>query len=342
MTTNMHSPDPESSPNNTLGFDEFIGILVAFLTIGMILFWTFSRKNPNWNLTGLISPSPTSSASPIIPVIPEQPEIPFLLPGVKPIVTPSPTDKHSFLDDLFPQTLNVPPDEAWSKTEQPSFSPPITGTKQSRVTIPSEKLPTIPPPIAFTDVPGDFWGGRFINILSSRGMIKGFPDYSFRPNQPVNRAEFAAILQQAFDKRDGGNSTNFKDIPPEFWAISAINRSIAIRFLKGYPDQSFKPDQKIPRVQVLVALVSGLNLKIPSSPEKVLSVYKDAKDIPKYAIDKVAAATENRLVVNHPDPQVLAPNQEATRAEVTAMVHQALVRMGRLQPIESPSIVKTP
>ncbi|MBW4627642.1 MAG: S-layer homology domain-containing protein [Brasilonema octagenarum HA4186-MV1] len=339
--TNMRPPDPESSPNNTLGFDEFIGILVAFVTIGIILFWTFSRKNSNWNFTGLISPSRTSSGSPIIPAIPEQPAIPFILPGAKPTVTPSPTEKHTFLDDLFPQTLNVPPEQAWSQSQEPSSFPRTTTTEQSRVTA-SEKLPTIPPPIAFTDVPGDFWGRRFIDILSSRGMIKGFPDYSFRPNQPVNRAEFAAILQQAFKKADAGNSISFKDIPPKFWAIPAINRSIATGFLKGYPDESFKPDQKIPRVQVLVALVSGLDLKVPSSPEKVLSIYKDAKDIPKYAIDKIAAATENRLVVNNPDPEVLAPNQEATRAEVAAMVHQALVQTGRLQPIESQSIVKTP
>ncbi|MBW4632641.1 MAG: S-layer homology domain-containing protein [Iphinoe sp. HA4291-MV1] len=335
----MHPSDPESSPNNTLGFDEFIGILVAFVTIGIILFWAFSRKNANWNITGLMSPSQTSSASPIIPVTPEQ-VVPFILPGVKPTVIPSPTDEKTLKGEL-PPVSNLDPNQQL-QAEEPSSSSPITTKEQSRVVTPSEKLPTIPPPLAFTDVPAEFWGRRFIDVLSSRGIIKGFPDYSFRPNQPVNRAEFAAILQQAFDKRNGGTSTNFKDISAEFWAIPAINQSITTGFLKGYPDKTFKPEQKIPRVQVLVALVSGLNLKVPPSPAKVLSIYKDAKDIPKYAIDKVAAATENRLVVNNPNPQVLAPNQEATRAEVTAMVHQALVRMGKLQPIESQSIVTAP
>ncbi|WP_211176042.1 S-layer homology domain-containing protein [Brasilonema sp. UFV-L1] len=342
----MNPSDPESSPNNTLGFDEFIGILVAFATIGVILFWSFSRKNSNWNFTGLTSPNPTSSASPVIPVmpslpgIPKQQPIPFLLPGVKPTLTPSPTNGKTS-DDELPPVYDLTPNEP-SQAQDPFFSFPTTTTEQSRVLTPSEKLPTIPPPLAFTDVPAEFWGRRFIDILSSRGIIKGFPDYSFRPNQPVNRAEFAAILQQAFDRRNGGNTTTFKDTPADFWAIPAINQSITTGFLKGYPDNTFKPDQKIPRVQVLVALASGLDLKVPSSPEKVLSIYKDAKEIPQYALDKVAAATENRLVVNHPDLQVLAPNQEATRAEVAAMVHQALVRMGRLQPIESQSIVKTP
>ncbi len=57
------SNDPNSPQTNTLGFDEFIGIFVAFLTIGAILFWSFSRKDADWNFNGLMV-SPTSSAAP--------------------------------------------------------------------------------------------------------------------------------------------------------------------------------------------------------------------------------------------------------------------------------------
>lgn len=57
--------------------------------------------------------------------------------------------------------------------------------------------------------------------------------------------------------------------------------------------------------------------------------------------EKVAIATANGLVVNHPDPQAFAPNREATRAEVAVMIHQTLVRMGRLPAIESKNIVKS-
>jgi hypothetical protein len=337
--TDIPPSDPKSSQRNTLGFDEFLGILVAFSTIGLILFWSFSRKDSGWNINGLLSPSPTSSASPVTPASPSQQVVPFIVPGVKPTVTPSPTDQNTFEDEL-PPVSNFAPDH--SQAEDESTSSATITREQYSVVAPGEKLPTIPPPLAFTDVPSEFWGRRFIDVLSSRGITKGFPDYSFRPNQPVTRAEFAAILQQAFGKRVDSTSADFKDVSAQFWATPAINQSITTGFLKGYPDKTFQPEQKIPRVQVLVALASGLNLKVPSSPDKVLSVYKDAKEIPKYALDKVAAATESSLVVNHPDPQTFAPNQEATRAEVAAMVHQALVRMGKLQPIKSQSIVTVP
>ncbi|ARV57536.1 S-layer protein [Nostocales cyanobacterium HT-58-2] len=338
--TNMHPSDPtdpKSSQSNSLGFDEFIGIFVAFTTIGVILFWGFSRKSSDWNLPGLVSPSPTSSVSGVTPASPRQQQvIPFMTPAVKPTVTSS-LPNVDIYDEELPPVSNLAPNQLLQPQAPSSFH--TMPTEQYSVVAPGEKLPTIPPPLAFTDVPAEFWGRRFIDVLSSRGIIKGFPDYSFRPNQPVTRAEFAVILQQAFDKRVNNNLTNFKDVAAQFWARPSISQSISTGFLKGYPDKTFKPDQKIPRVQVLVALASGLNLKAPPTPTKVVSVYKDAKDIPKYAIDKVAAATENRLVVNYPDSQVLAPKQEATRAEVTAMVHQALVRMGKLQPIKSQSIV---
>ena len=109
--------------------------------------------------------------------------------------------------------------------------------------------------------------------------------------------------------------------------------------MTGYPDNSFKPEQQIPRVQAIVSLVSGLNLKTPASVDQVLSVYKDADQIPEWAREKVAAATVNNLVVNYPDPQSFNPNQPATRADVAGMVHQALVKAKKVEPVKSQYVV---
>ncbi len=349
--TNRPPADPESSQKTALGFDEFIAVLVAFATIGAILFWSFSRRDSSWNLNGLLSPSPTPSKS----VQPNQ-VLPSPTPKVEPNATfnfnalPSPLPRtvvepnttSSLTDNttppplVLPSTANVAPTLPQTQTSASSpernFKPPITSLALPLVT-PAEKKATIPPPIAFNDVPDNFWGQRFINVLSSRGILKGFPDYSFRPNQPVNRAEFAAILQKAFDQELGKTTTAFKDLPVKFWATPAIDQALSTGFLKGYPNKTFKPQQKISRTQVLVALASGLNLKAPASPNQILSVYKDAKNIPQYAIGKIAAATANGLVVNYPDLQILAPNREASRAEVAAMIHQALVHVGKLKAI---------
>jgi hypothetical protein len=256
---------------------------------------------------------PTPAASPTVTAMPETPAVQQIIP---------------------PPSLDIP------SIEEPKTTPE---TKvEDKIVAPNAKKSTIPPPIAFTDVPKDSWSLPFINVLSSRKIIAGFSDYSFRPNQAVNRAEFAAILGEAFNKELGASNLLFKDVPPKFWASDAIDQSTRSGFLKGYPGEVFKPEQKIPKVQVIVALVTGLGLKPKAPIEKTLSAYTDANQIPKYALDKVAAATEAGMIVNYPDSKLFNPNQEATRADVAAMVHQALVKTGKLQPINSPNIVKPP
>ncbi|MEH2236115.1 S-layer homology domain-containing protein [Nostoc sp.] len=357
--TNRPPSEPESSQRTALGFDEFIAILVAFTTIGAILFWSLSRRDSSWNLNGLLSASSTPSPS----VQPNQ-----VLPSPTPKVEPNAVPRFNVLPSsppeavVEPKTPSFPTNSATPygavlpsvqviPTQSPQPQTPVSSSAGLESSITSSALPLvtpakqksiIPPPIAFNDVPTSFWGRRFIDVLSSRGILKGFPDYSFRPNQPVNRAEFAAILQKAFDQEPSKTAIAFQDVPAKFWATPAIDQAISAGFLKGYPKKSFKPQQNISRVQVLVALVSGLNLKAPTSPNQILSVYKDAKDIPTYASSKIAAATANGLVVNYPNPQILAPNKVASRAEVAAMIHQALVKRGKLQGIQSENIVRTP
>ena len=104
-------------------------------------------------------------------------------------------------------------------------------------------------------------------------------------------------------------------------------------------DLIFIPERKIPRVEVLVALVTGLNLKPPADVDKVLSVYPDNDKIPQYARPKIAAATVNNIVVN-PNNKVLEPTRDASRAEVAAMIHQALVQAKRIKPVESDTIMR--
>jgi len=343
-------PDPESSAKHALGFDEFIAVLVAFSTIGGILFWSISRKDSSWDFNGVLSLSPTTSpstqinqglpsAAPTIQPDADNLRSPLPTPIVEPSSAPLIIDQ-SGATSVVPPTRITPTTPELKQAPLPSSS--TTNPQPFSLVTPSKTKSTIPPPIAFNDVSADFWGRGFINVLSSRGIIKGFPDYSFRPNQSVNRAEFAAILEQAFEKKPAKNTLKFKDLTAKSWATPAINQAISTGFLKGYPNQTFQPEQKISRVQVLVALVSGLNLKTPASPVQVLKIYKDAKDIPKYATDKIASATVNGLVVNYPNSDVFAPNKEATRAEVAAMVYQALVKMGRLEQIPLKNIVRLP
>jgi hypothetical protein len=196
---------------------------------------------------------------------------------------------------------------------------------------------------AFPDVPANYWAAGFINELSARGIIAGFAeDGTFRPEQPVTRAQFAAMINKAFNRPAIRPAISFVDVPGNYWGRGGIEKAYTTGFMAGYPGNVFRPNENIPRAQVLVSLANGLQYAAAAPVENVLGIYADAGNIPGYARPSVAAATERRMVVNYPDVRFLNPNQVATRAEVAAFIYQALVSTGQVAAIPSPYIVGGP
>jgi hypothetical protein len=202
---------------------------------------------------------------------------------------------------------------------------------------------TVPAPAfaqsTFADVPANHWAKDFISALASRNIIKGFPDGTFRPNDPVTRAQFASLVRGAFNQPDTRTAINFIDVPSSHWAYNGIRDAYEMGFLSGYPGNIFNPEQNIPRAQVLVALANGLKYTVSGSSSTVLQTYTDAASIPDYALTPVAAATQKQIVVNYPNVNSLNPNQVATRADVAAFIYQALVSSGQATALSSPYIV---
>lgn len=192
---------------------------------------------------------------------------------------------------------------------------------------------------SFSDVSSDYWARPFIRELANRGILSGFPDGTFRPNDPVTRAQFAAMVRQAFRRAAVREANNFMDVPSDYWAAAAIREAYTTGFLSGYPENVFRPDENIPRAQVLVSLSNGLGYNAVNAVDNTLRTYNDAGAVPDWAKNSIAAATEKRIVVNYPDVRVLNPNRSATRAEVAAFIYQALVSSGQVAAIQSPYVV---
>lgn len=190
---------------------------------------------------------------------------------------------------------------------------------------------------AFADIKGN-WAEGFITQLAAKGIISGFEDNTFRPEAKVTRAQFAAIIAKAFTPPAKRSAVNFSDVATSFWGFEAIQTASRGGFMAGYPGGLFQPSQQIPRVQVLVAIANGL--EFGEGDTAVLSRYTDGSAIPSWAMGFVAASTGRQVVVNYPTLNLLNPNREATRAEVAAIVYQAMVNAGKVSAIPSLYIVK--
>jgi parallel beta-helix repeat protein len=229
---------------------------------------------------------------------------------------------------------NIDPKRILGKVAFVAADIPTPSPTTSPTTPPTSGTPT--PPASFKDVRGH-WAQTYIEALAAQKVITGFPDGTFKPEEPVTRAQFAAIISKAFAPAPRRAGIEFNDVAKAYWGYDAIQLVVKGGFMAGYPEGNFRPEQKIPRVQSLVAIANGLNF----APGNValLAKYQDAKEIPAYASDAIAAATQRQVVVNYPAVAQLAPNREATRAEVAAFVYQALVNAGQLPAIPSPYVV---
>jgi S-layer homology domain len=201
-----------------------------------------------------------------------------------------------------------------------------------------EPVPEVP--ISFPDVPANYWARNFIGQLVGRGLLQGYPDGAFRPNDPVTRAELATIISKAFDRNKTRDMATFRDLATNHWAYPAISDAYEMGFLGSPNSRSFNPDQNVSRLDVLVALARGLGLTPSGSPDRILRVYRDAGTISAAERRAIAAATEKGLVVSYPNVRFLNPRRVATRAEVAALIYQALVSTGQANAIVSPYVVK--
>ncbi len=179
----------------------------------------------------------------------------------------------------------------------------------------------------FVDVQGH-WARPFIEALAAENILSGYSDRTFRPDQPVTRAQFAAMIEQAFDENNLQLPRKFDSEAADYWASRDFTNGRS-------SNRQLRLSDQLSKVQVLVALANGLRLYPSGSVANTLNFYTDASQIPEYARDSVAAATQKGIVVNYPDVADLEPSKAVTRADVAAFIYQALVNEGVLAPISS-------
>jgi hypothetical protein len=335
-------PNPTNQPDSRrrdriLDFDELLALVLAFLGIGSILWWGLSRGQ------GLLTDSN---------LLPQQ------AAGLPSLALPTPADPSARIEPRALDDRDRPQQRAQTNREGgiPSFgsqapasgnaaiAPGVAGVPTRPTTTPSTAAPAASSqgatdatqPLNISDVPTTHWAYPFIKPMFDEGYLPDFPESGFQPDEPLTRAELAALLSQAFgDTPREGSVQTFTDVSSDYWAAPAIGSALSQGFMNGYPEGDFRPEQAVPRYEVLVSLATGLELAPSPSPEQALEPFIDLNTLPVWAAPKVAAATENALVVNHPARDQLKPAQAATRAEIVAMIHQALVQQGKLPPVES-------
>ncbi|MFP5528237.1 S-layer homology domain-containing protein [Peptococcus simiae] len=101
----------------------------------------------------------------------------------------------------------------------------------------------------FTDVNAGDWYANTVGYAVQKGIVSGYPDGSFKPNQAITRAEFSAIAARFAGLTDEKDLT-FTDLDASHWGYKAIRLAASHGWISGYPDNTFRPEQDITRAEV--------------------------------------------------------------------------------------------
>jgi len=100
---------------------------------------------------------------------------------------------------------------------------------------------------SFSDVSENHWAYDAINYVATKGIFKGYPDGTFKPDQTITRAEFSvAVFRLLGLELQTDAVSSFSDIK-DHWAKEYINQLYRLGYIKGYSDGTFKPDSFIKR-----------------------------------------------------------------------------------------------
>jgi predicted outer membrane repeat protein len=131
--------------------------------------------------------------------------------------------------------------------------------------------------VSFPDIDADAWYKSQVGFMEQYGIIEGYEDGTFRPENSITRAEFAVIASK-FDKLSDTEENVFSDVDDDYWATPYILLAHSNGWINGYEDGTFRPLNSITRAEV----VSIVNRMLERSCDSEF-VAENAENIVNYS-----------------------------------------------------------
>ena len=191
---------------------------------------------------------------------------------------------------------------------------------------------------AYPDVSDSHWAAKQITGLTEKGVIIGYPDGTFQPDNNVTRAEFAAMAIRALGQEHTKvvQPVHFTDIDEEHWAYSDIQKALYFDLIScDKSGELFRPDDSVSRAESISVAVNALTTETISSAkamEVLAQKYTDATSVPEWFLIPAGKAEILNMIVVAPDSKGnIDAQRPATRAEVAAILYN-MMEQAKLNP----------
>ncbi len=171
-----------------------------------------------------------------------------------------------------------------------------------------------------SDVSENYWANPEIIDMVSKNVMQLDANSNFNPENPVKRADFVKMLTKVLG-HDNLNITvenPYVDIDNFTANYDAIMKSEELGLVYGYPDKTFKPQNKMTKAEV-TSVMSHITKNIDAD-DTVLANFEDTNLIPEWAELPYQKAVKLGLYVNHPESLKFEPSRDITRAETAVLL----------------------
>ena len=176
--------------------------------------------------------------------------------------------------------------------------------------------------LPFGDVKSADWFYNDVKYVYEKGMMAGTAADVFAPNATTTRAMIVTILYRLEGSPAVTGTSAFVDVPAGQWYTDAVNWAAANQIVNGTSATTFAPNDSITREQMAAILYRYAQYKGYDVTKKAdLSGYSDNGQVSDYAKDALAWANAAKLI-NGVNNTTLAPQGNATRAQVSAILHR--------------------
>ncbi|MBP1962478.1 S-layer homology domain-containing protein [Paenibacillus aceris] len=168
------------------------------------------------------------------------------------------------------------------------------------------------------------WAKDSIERMANKWLVQGVSKDEFRPDQPITRAELAAMITRTLGIRSTTTNAPFKDTSEQEWYNEAINAAVEAGIVTGYEDGTFRPEQTITRQEMAVMIDRALKAagyqeqKAGKAPN-----YDDQKQIKPWSQEAINRLGQLKLM-DGTSSTSFDPGMEATRAQSAVLLQRLL------------------
>ena len=192
----------------------------------------------------------------------------------------------------------------------------VNVSKDYEENIPVSTVKPYEPIEKFSDIK-EHYSREYVDAMISKGIINGYNDGTFRPDNLITRAEISKILSLALGLDIASSQTSFADVAVESWYAPYVAAMAESGYINGYNGQ-FMPADNLKRQDIAVIMANIL----ANAEEADVPAYKDVDDISDYAKESVAKMYALGIMTG--SDSEFRPQDGITRAEVAVVVTRLL------------------